>query len=258
MKRNDVEKQDKDFWVKTGSFHLSCGKIWSLAPKIFVGRSRRFMPHVARGCFGWPSSLSSASDIGSRGSRLLVSGVFPSPLSRLSSLSRRLITSRSACSLGSPGRLFERQMPPFCSLAAFHVKVAFPVAHRMTQHPPPPCLPLNVSRAALVAASKTSSTPSPVKLEHSRYFRAPHAWAISAPSLGVVNFWLLFRISSMAAGSSLRSFFNPTRMTGTSGHCSRASSIHLCRTFSKLSGVSTLNPIRITCDLAYARGLSLS
>jgi hypothetical protein len=46
--------------------------------------------------------------------------------------------------------------------------------YKITQQPPPDPLPLsNFSRAALVAASNTSSTPSPVKLEHSRYFRAP-------------------------------------------------------------------------------------
>lgn len=60
----------------------------------------------------------------------------------------------------------------------FHVETKIP-NHRIMQQPPPPCLPLKVRRAALVAASKTSSTPSPVKLEHSRYFRAPHACAIS-------------------------------------------------------------------------------
>ena len=46
--------------------------------------------------------------------------------------------------------------------------------YKMTQQPAPDPLPLsNFSRAALVAASNTSSTPSPVKLEHSKYFRAP-------------------------------------------------------------------------------------
>jgi hypothetical protein len=46
--------------------------------------------------------------------------------------------------------------------------------YKMVQHPPPDFRSLNVKSAALVAASKTSSTPSPVKLEHSRYFLAPH------------------------------------------------------------------------------------
>jgi hypothetical protein len=46
--------------------------------------------------------------------------------------------------------------------------------YKTTQQPPPEPLPLsNFNRAALVAASNTSSTPSPVKLEHSRYFLAP-------------------------------------------------------------------------------------
>lgn len=137
------------------------------------------------------------------------------------------------------------------------VVVVVVVDHRMTQQPPSRCFPL-CSRAALVAASKTSSTPSPVRLEHSRYLRAPHICAICSPSRGVTNFWLLFLISSMAIGSCLKSFFRPTRMIGTSGHLSRASSIHLCWTFSKLSGLSTLKPIRMTCDIEYASGRSLS
>lgn len=122
------------------------------------------------------------------------------------------------------------------------------LSYRIVQHPPPLRLSLNVSSAARVAASKTSSTPSPVRLEHSRYFLAPQFWAISDPSRGVVNFRLFLRISSIAIGSSLRSFFSPTRMIGISGHRSRASSIHLCRTFSRLSGLSTEKPIRITWD----------
>ena len=130
-------------------------------------------------------------------------------------------------------------------------------AHRIIQHPPALCFPF-VKRAARVAASKTSSTPSPVKLEHSRYFLAPQFCAICSPSLGVMNFWLFLRISSIAIGSCLRSFFKPTRMIGTSGHLSLASSIHLCWTFSKLSGLSTLNPIKMTCDLEYASGRSRS
>jgi hypothetical protein len=47
-------------------------------------------------------------------------------------------------------------------------------------------------------------------------------------------------------------------MMGTPGHRSFASSIHLCFTFSKESGVSTANPIRITCALEYASGRNLS
>lgn len=84
----------------------------------------------------------------------------------------------------------------------------------------------NDKSAARVAASKTSSTPSPVNEEHSRYFRAPICAAVSLPSLGVRNRRDFFLISSMATGSSRRSFFKPTRMIGTSGHRSLASSIH--------------------------------
>lgn len=84
----------------------------------------------------------------------------------------------------------------------------------------------NDKSAARVAASKTSSTPSPVNEEHSRYLRAPICAAVSLPSLGVRNRSDFFLISSMATGSSRRSFFRPTRMIGTSGHRSLASSIH--------------------------------
>lgn len=83
-----------------------------------------------------------------------------------------------------------------------------------------------VSSAARVAASNTSSTPSPVRDEHSRYFRAPIWAAVSLPSLGVTNRSDFFRISSTASVSSRRSFFNPTMMMGTPGHRSLASSIH--------------------------------
>ena len=98
----------------------------------------------------------------------------------------------------------------------------------MTQHPPL-SLFSNVSRAALVAASKTSSTPSPVRDEHSKYFRAPISRAAIVPSLSVVNFNDFFLISSWAIGSSFRSFFKPTRMIGTFGHRSFASSTHWAR-----------------------------
>lgn len=125
-----------------------------------------------------------------------------------------------------------------------------------------------VKRAARVAASNTSSTPSPVNEEHSRYFLAPISVAASLPSLGVTKRRDFFRISSMAKGSSRRSFFNPTNITGTLGHRSFASSIHygslsvirregnqrdagdsqltLCFTFSNESGVSTANPTKRT------------
>jgi len=145
--------------------------------------------------------------------------------------------------------------------------------HRMTQHPPPSPFS-KVSRAARVAASNTSSTPSPVNEEHSRYFRAPISCAISVASRVVTNCCDLFRISSMATGSSLRSFFRPTNMIGTPGHLSLASSTHyygisitrkfrlanptLCLTLSRESGVSIENPIRITWAFEYARGRNLS
>ena len=97
--------------------------------------------------------------------------------------------------------------------------------HKITQHPP--LSPFsNVNRAARVAASKTSSTPSPVRDEHSRYLRAPISRAAVLPSFSVRNLCDFLRISSCAIGSSRRSFLSPTRMTGTSGHRSFASSTH--------------------------------
>lgn len=101
--------------------------------------------------------------------------------------------------------------------------------HSITQHPLPSPFS-NVRRAALVAASNTSSTPSPVREEHSRYFRAPISCAISAASRLPTKCCDFFRISSIATGSSRRSFFKPTSMIGTPGHLSFASSTH-CETY---------------------------
>jgi hypothetical protein len=42
----------------------------------------------------------------------------------------------------------------------------------------------------------------------------------------VINCWDFLRISSMATGSIRKSFFKPTRIIGTSGHRSVASSTH--------------------------------
>lgn len=91
----------------------------------------------------------------------------------------------------------------------------------------------NVRRAARVAASKTSSTPSPVKDEHSRYFLAPSDVEVSLPSLAVTKRSDFFRISSIAMGSSRRSFFKPTMMIGTPGHRSFASSAHCIEVISR-------------------------
>jgi hypothetical protein len=146
--------------------------------------------------------------------------------------------------------------------------------HSMTQHPLPSPFS-NVSRAALVAASKTSSTPSPVRDEHSRYFRAPISCAISVASRVPTKCWDFFRISSIATGSSLKSFFRPTSIIGTPGHLSFASSTHcqeilacdprmlageltLCLTLSRESGVSIEKPMRMTCAFEYARGRNRS
>lgn len=94
-----------------------------------------------------------------------------------------------------------------------------------TQQPPPSPFS-KVSRAARVAASKTSSTPSPLKLEHSRYRFAPISRAIDSPSCSDTNRIDFLRISSIATGSSRRSFFRPTRMIGTPVQSRWASSIH--------------------------------
>ena len=94
--------------------------------------------------------------------------------------------------------------------------------YRITQHPL--CFLWSpLSRLCLVAASKTSSTPSPVSDEHSRYFFAPMRLRTSSPSSDVRNFSDRLRISSCATGSSRRSFFRPTRMIGTPGQRSRTS-----------------------------------
>jgi len=97
--------------------------------------------------------------------------------------------------------------------------------HKITQHPLSPPFS-NVSSAARVAASNTSSTPSPVKDEHSRYFFAPISRAVVVPSFSAVKCKDFFRISSWAIGSSRRSFFRPTSMIGTPGQRSFASSTH--------------------------------
>ena len=99
------------------------------------------------------------------------------------------------------------------------------ISHKIMQQPPRSPFS-NVSSAALVAASNTSSTPSPVRLEHSRYFLAPISCAASFPSLGVVKCRDFFRISSWARGSSRRSDFSPMRIMGTPGQRSAASSTH--------------------------------
>jgi hypothetical protein len=97
--------------------------------------------------------------------------------------------------------------------------------YKTTQQPPPSDCS-NVRSAALVAASNTSSTPSPLKLEHSRYRLALISLAATSPSCGVTNRSDFFRISSIATGSSRRSFLRPTRIMGTPAHSRVASSTH--------------------------------
>lgn len=100
-------------------------------------------------------------------------------------------------------------------------------------------------REARVAISKTSSTPSPVKALHSKYFLAPICLAIDSASLGSTKCELFLRTSSIASGLVRKSFLSPTRTTGVLGHRLLTSSIHFVRALSRLSGVSTAKPIRM-------------
>ena len=115
--------------------------------------------------------------------------------------------------------------PVYSSFRCFRFINHIPSAHSITQQPLPSPFS-KVSRAALVAASKTSSTPSPVKEEHSRYFRAPISCAMFVATRLSTKCCDFFRISSIATGSSRKSFFRPTSMIGTPGHRSFASTTH--------------------------------
>lgn len=86
--------------------------------------------------------------------------------------------------------------------------------------------PSRINILARVAVSKTSSTPSIRKAEHSLYARAPITCATRSPcsrvthgqGLSAVLGWLL---------AGRRSALQPTRMTGMVGpHIERTSSIH--------------------------------
>lgn len=126
-------------------------------------------------------------------------------------------------------RASAKAMQYFCSLEGDPADAELrrpPVAlYRTTQQPEPSPFS-NVKSAARVAASNTSSTPSPLRLEHSRYLLAPTSRAATSPSWGVTNRSDFFRISSIATGSSRRSFFRPTRIIGTPAQRREASSIH--------------------------------
>lgn len=95
------------------------------------------------------------------------------------------------------------------------------------QHPDPSPFS-KVNSAARVAASNTSSTPSPLRLEHSRYLLAEISRATASPSWPETKRSDFLRCSSTATGSSRRSFFRPTRMMGTFGQRRAASVIHCC------------------------------
>lgn len=105
-------------------------------------------------------------------------------------------------------------------------------------------------RLCLVAASKTSSTPSPVSEEHSRYFFAPMRLRTSSPSSATRNFSDRLRISSCATGSSRRSFLRPTRMIGTPGQRSRTSGclLHVSNEFASIN-IPSHAIVPFSCDV---------
>jgi len=122
--------------------------------------------------------------------------------------------------------------------------------YRITQHPL--CFLWSpLSRLCLVAASKTSSTPSPVSDEHSRYFFAPIRLRTSSPSSDVRNFSERLRISSCATGSSRRSFLRPTRMIGTPGQRSSTSGclVSMLDTVVVIEGLQDFATIPFRCDV---------
>lgn len=130
--------------------------------------------------------------------------------------------------------------------------------------------PSRMSILARVAVSNTSSTPSILSAEHSLYARAPIVCAILSPCS------LLTQLPEDALpGAGRKSALHPTRITGIVGpHIERTSSIHCGRecvslavrneqtgwyltfvsTFSRESGVSRENAMRITWDFEYDIG----
>jgi len=101
---------------------------------------------------------------------------------------------------------------------------------------------LFVIRAARVACSNTSRTPSFVFAEHSRYFwapiflrtssaydvlvvRLPGWWKVRTCS-GVTGFWEVLCSSSIVFWSKRKSFLQPTRMMGRPWQKCRTSEIH--------------------------------
>ena len=128
-----------------------------------------------------------------------------------------------------------------------------------------------MSMLALVAASKTSSTPSTRKAEHSLYALAPMAAAMRSPSSLVTH--LLGTSGLCSRFSGRRSTLQPTRITGIIGpQIALTSVIHYSKmfskdkrsreekrytfvvTFSKESGVSIAKAMRMTWDLEYDIG----
>lgn len=135
-------------------------------------------------------------------------------------------------SIIQPQRNLFYRIPCMCAVSSVHpcleVCCCFTSLsrnHSMVQHPVLESFS-KVNNAALVAASKTSSTPSPVSALHSKYFLAPICLDTASACCGITNGRDFFRISSRASGSSRRSFFNPTRIIGTPGQRSLASSTH--------------------------------
>lgn len=89
-----------------------------------------------------------------------------------------------------------------------------------------PGTPSLMSILARVAVSKTSSTPSISKAEHSLYARAPMSWATRSPCSRVTHGQGLSGVLGCGVFGR-RSALQPTRMTGiTDPQMDRTSSIH--------------------------------
>lgn len=105
-------------------------------------------------------------------------------------------------------------------------------------------LPRRACKAALVAISKTSLTPSLVFAEHSIYPNAPMRFAISLPSSGLTGSCFILASSRLVCSSFLRSFLFPTKMIGTLGQKCFTSGVHFSGMFSVkiTTNVSTPKP----------------
>jgi len=103
-----------------------------------------------------------------------------------------------------------------------------------------------VCRAARVAVSKTSRTPSLVLAEHSKYANALILSAIARPSSTRTGSCFIFISSRFVLSSLRRSRLLPTRIIGTFGQKCFTSGVHFSGIFSRLSGLSIEKHIRMT------------